>query len=50
MGDRLAVPGAARRHGHSVASFVDVFVYVYILLIFAYILTSLDPAAVLARG
>ena len=40
MGDHLAVFGLLADVGSSLASFVDVFIWVYILLLFAYILTS----------
>jgi YggT family protein len=40
MGDHLAVLGLLADLGSSLASFVNVFLWVYILLLFAYILTS----------
>ena len=40
MGDPLAAFGLLADVGSSLASFVDVFICVYILLLFAYILTS----------
>jgi uncharacterized protein YggT (Ycf19 family) len=40
MGDHLAGLGLLADVGSSLASFVNVFLWVYILLLFAYILTS----------
>lgn len=40
MGDSLAALGVLADTASSIATFIEVFIYVYILLIFAYILMS----------